>query len=266
MQLGMPTLIEHGDIRMAASLCRELGLAFIELNMNLPGVLQAVVSGDGRETDSLRELCAQYGVYYTIHLEEAFNVCDFNGAVAQAYRDTLKKVIHTAKALSCPVLNMHLNRGVYFTLPGEKAYLFERYQEHYTANIRKLREICEYELCGTDITVCIENTNGFASFEREALEYLLESEVIALTWDIGHSHAAGNVDEAFLLEHEDKLRHFHIHDAIGEKNHLPLATGDVDVHARLAIAKRNGCRCVIETKTEQALRQSVKWLRESAMA
>lgn len=265
MQFGMPTLIEHGNIREAASLCRELGLTFIELNMNLPDVLYAVVSGDDRETDNLLELCAQYGVYFTIHLEESFNVCDFNSAVAQAYGDTLEKTIRTAKVLNTPLLNMHLNRGVHFTLPDKKAYLFERYQTHYAACIRNLRELCEDAIDGADITVCIENTNGFASFEQEALKYLLQSEVFALTWDIGHSHTAANVDEAFLLEHENKLRHFHIHDAFGEKNHLPLAIGEVDIPARLAIAQRNSCRCVIETKTEQALRQSVKWLREYAL-
>ena len=265
MHLGMPTLIEHGDIREAASLCRELDLQFIELNMNLPGVLHALVSGSEEEIGSLNTIAKDYGVYFTIHLEEAFNICDFNSAVAQAYCDTLRQTIRAAKTLRSPLLNMHLNRGVYFTLPGQKAYLFERYQEHYWRCIRILRELCETEADDAKITVCIENTNGFAPFEREALEYLLQSEVFALTWDIGHSHAAGNADEAFLLTHGDKLRHFHIHDAIGEKNHLPLATGEVDIPARLAIAERCRCRCVIETKTEYALRQSVKWLREYAL-
>lgn len=34
MQLGMPTLIEMKSIEACAALCRELGLDFIELNMN----------------------------------------------------------------------------------------------------------------------------------------------------------------------------------------------------------------------------------------
>ena len=33
---GMPTLIETNTLRECAKLCSELGLDFIELNMNLP--------------------------------------------------------------------------------------------------------------------------------------------------------------------------------------------------------------------------------------
>lgn len=36
VQLGMPALIEIKSIEACAALCRELGLQFIELNMNLP--------------------------------------------------------------------------------------------------------------------------------------------------------------------------------------------------------------------------------------
>lgn len=53
----------------------------------------------------------------------------------------------------------------------------------------------------------------------------------------------------------------HIHDAIGGKNHLELGTGEIDLQDKLTIAKECGCRCVIETKTADALRKSVKWLR-----
>ena len=36
MRFGMPTLIETDTIEECAALCRELGLDFIEMNMNLP--------------------------------------------------------------------------------------------------------------------------------------------------------------------------------------------------------------------------------------
>lgn len=85
--------------------------------------------------------------------------------------------------------------------------------------------------------------------------------MFTLTWDIGHSHACKNIDERFLREHQGKLRHFHIHDAIGEKNHMTLGTGEIDLEGRLHIAERWNCRCVVETKTSEALRQSVEWLK-----
>ncbi len=36
MKLGMPTLIELNTLEDNAKLCKELGLDFIEINMNLP--------------------------------------------------------------------------------------------------------------------------------------------------------------------------------------------------------------------------------------
>ena len=36
LQFGMPTLIELDDLEDAMKLCNELGLSFVELNMNLP--------------------------------------------------------------------------------------------------------------------------------------------------------------------------------------------------------------------------------------
>ncbi|WP_259473503.1 hypothetical protein [Clostridium estertheticum] len=36
IDFGMPTLIETNSIESCVKLCKELGLDFIELNMNLP--------------------------------------------------------------------------------------------------------------------------------------------------------------------------------------------------------------------------------------
>ncbi|GFH95222.1 hypothetical protein IMSAGC003_01763 [Lachnospiraceae bacterium] len=36
MDLGMPTLIELPEVEDCAALCAELGLQFVELNMNMP--------------------------------------------------------------------------------------------------------------------------------------------------------------------------------------------------------------------------------------
>ena len=66
----------------------------------------------------------------------------------------------------------------------------------------------------------------------------------------------------FFLAHEDRLLHFHIHDGTETppRNHLALGDGDIDLPARLALARRRGARCVLETKTVEALKRSVGWL------
>ena len=64
---------------------------------------------------------------------------------------------------------------------------------------------------------------------------------------------------------KDRLIHFHIHDGKEEppKNHLALGDGDINLHERLNLAKERNARCVLETKTIEALKKSVKWLKEN---
>lgn len=95
MDLGMPTLIENRNLRENVELCRDVGLDFLELNMNMP-MYQADEIG---RIPGLIQMAEEYGIYYTIHLEENLNVCDFNEAVGGAYLDTVRKTIQIAEEL-----------------------------------------------------------------------------------------------------------------------------------------------------------------------
>jgi len=46
--------------------------AFVELNMNLPEY-----QADRLDVAALRRIAEKYGIYYTIHLDENLNPCDF---------------------------------------------------------------------------------------------------------------------------------------------------------------------------------------------
>ncbi|MCM1283250.1 MAG: sugar phosphate isomerase/epimerase [Muribaculaceae bacterium] len=259
MDYGMPTLIELDSLEETARLCQNLGLQFMELNMNLPSCQLEKLE----ETDLLSELKAKYDIYFTIHLDENLNVCDFNKLVAKAYTDTVFRTIQAARRLSVPILNLHMHPGVYFTLPDKKVYLFEKYSGSYRKAWQEFRDMCEDAIGGQNIRICIENTDGYREFEKNAIDMLLESPAFYLTWDIGHSHAANNIDEPFLIERKQKLTHFHIHDGLGKKNHLTLGSGDINLKQRLEIAETCNCRCVVETKTVEALKQSACWLTEN---
>ena len=91
---GMPTLIETSTLEECAKLCAELGLDFIELNMNLPQYQL-----DKINLNSLKSIADKYGIFYTIHLDENLNVCDFNSYVAEAYKKTVIDTIEIAKQL-----------------------------------------------------------------------------------------------------------------------------------------------------------------------
>lgn len=275
IQFGMPALIENNALEDNLSLCRGLGLRFVELNMNFPEYQIHRLE----QTDELYRAADGAGLYYTIHLDENLNVAEFNPLVAGAYLETVRRTIEAAKKLlplrdrygerSQPlVVNMHMNHGIYVTLPDRKVRMYDRNFETYFDAFVRFRELCEEWIGDSELAVCIENTDGFREYEKKAIGYLLESPKFGLTWDIGHSKAIGEADVPFLMARADKLRHFHIHDgtAGGGKgkgsSHLALGDGEIGIEERLSLAEERNARCVLETKTVAALKKSVNYLRE----
>ncbi len=259
MKFGMPTLIEIESLEDTLELCKNLGLDFVELNMNLPQYqIEAL-----ENTECFSRLAEKYGIFYTIHLDENLNVCDFNKAVADAYVQTVLRTIEIAKKLNISMLNMHMNHGVHFTLPHGKVQLFERYNDEYMNAWTEFRAACEKSIGNSNIKISIENTDGFRDYEMKAIEYLLDSRVFSLTWDVGHSQAVGNTDETFIIKHSGRLSHFHIHDGVSGKDHMTLGTGEVDLSQCLSVAEEHNASCVVETKTVKALKLSVEWLKNN---
>lgn len=257
MQFGMPTLIEIKSIETCAALCREVGLDFIELNMNMPEY-----QVDRVDTACLSEIADKYDIYYTIHLDENLNPCDFNRQVAEAYTETVLQTIEIAKKLAAPVLNMHMSKGVYFTLPEKKVYLFEEYMDEYLPKLAEFRDRCENAIGKANVKICIENSDGYdKGFLQKGLALLLESKEFALTFDIGHNAGIGGGDEKVLMKNKSKLWHMHIHDVREKRDHLAFGTGEQEILKYLHLAYRHNCRVVIETKTTEALKQSVDWIR-----
>lgn len=267
ISFGMPTLVENETLDLNIRLCRRLGLKFIELNMNFPEY-QLEQLEDGVK---LTRAAEEAGIYYTIHLDENLNPADFNPLVAQAYLETVRRTVTAAKKLlplidrygnGPMILNMHLHHGVHITLPDRKVQLYERDHSRYMADCRRFRDLCREWIGGAPLLIAVENTDGFRTYEKDAVEMFLEYPCFGLTWDIGHSAATGEKDLPFIMAHEDRLVHFHIHDGTYRppRDHLAAGDGEIDLSARLGVALSHHCRCVLETKTSHALKKTVEWL------
>jgi len=257
MKFGMPTLIELDSLQKNVALCCELGLSFIEINMNLP-LFQ--ISG-------LKTLRSLPDIEITLHLPEELNVWDFNHIIRGAYLKVVEDTIEIAMDKNIKILNMHMNPGVYFTLPDRKIFLFRKYKGKYLDNTRIFAEKISEMLRETEITVCIENTGIYDNdFICESVQQLLTYDCFKLTWDTGHDYSSGNKDTAFIKEHSDKLRHLHLHDAVGCRNHLQLGAGELNIEEILSEAGDCVEKVVLETKTVAGLIQSVKYLKERTLS
>lgn len=258
MRYGTPTMIETDTLRRCAEVAREQGLDFVELNINFPQYQLSML-----DPEELKSLAKEFGIGYTLHLDDEMSIADFNDYVAEGYLKTVLDAISLAKKVGIPVLNMHLSRGAKYTLPDRVVYFFEAYREDYLKKIARFRDACTAAIGDAPITICVENTAGWLEFQRAAVELLLESPAFGLTYDIGHNYCAKNADENWLLAHQDRLRHFHIHDSRdGHKDHLALGTGELDVKRYLNLARDLGCTVVLEVKTVDGLGESVNWMKQ----
>jgi len=272
IEFGMPTLIENRTLTENIALCKELGLSFVELNMNFPEYQIDKIE----DAECFCKHANEAGIYYTIHLDENLNIADFNPLVREAYLETVRRTIEVAKQFvelknkygnkDQPVtINMHMHHGIYITLPDKKVQMYERDFATYITAFQYFVKSCEKWIGDSDIRIAIENTDGFRDYEKRAIEHMLGSDCFVLTWDIGHSKATKEVDVPFMLLHKDKLKHFHIHDGKENppKNHLALGDGEINLTERLSLAKECRARCVLETKTIKALRKSVEWIEKN---
>lgn len=255
---GMPTLIELKSTGEAASLCRELGLEFIELNMSFPQY-----QPEEMDISALKRLRDEYGIFYTVHLDESLDPCSVNPGIAQVYTQTALKTVELAKELEIPTLNMHLLRGIFVTLPDRRTYVYAENEELYLDNMRRFRDKMTQAIGCSPVRFAVENTDGYdLPFLRRAIDLLLESPAFMLTFDIGHDHAINNIDEPVIMARHERLIHMHMHDAVGTKVHQALGDGEMDIPRFIRLADEHDCRVVLETKTVEALKKSVAWLKD----
>lgn len=258
---GMPTLMEITEVEETVSLCAQLGLSFVELNTNFPMHQPHLLAAD-----RLNQLAEQYGIFYTIHLNDEMAVAEFNPNVSGGYRQMVLEVIDLAKKIGVKKLNMHMYDGGKYTMPDKIVRFYDAYREDYLREMTAFRDMCEAAIGDSGIQICIENTNGFRDYQLAALEILLESPVFALTLDIGHNYCAAGVDEAFVLAHKQQLCHMHVHDAKApNSDHLALGEGDLDLGRFLSLADEQNCSVVLEVKTVAGLRKSAEWIKKAGL-
>ncbi len=257
MKLGMPTLVECKDLFTCCRVAKELGLDFVEINTSFPQYLPS--SLDAAE---IRALGASEGLSFTIHADEQLNPFDFNTAVSECYFGVMRETIRFAREIGAGVINMHLLRGVYVTLPGKVVLLSDLYREEYLTRVGAFIETCEREIGDAPLKIAIENvdSNPFTESQTAALELFMRSEKFGLTLDTGHEHCLDYADSHVFSRYPDKLIHMHLHDAEGRSAHLPLGTGKVKIADKLALLG-DDATCLIEVKTVAGLRDSLAYLK-----
>lgn len=256
MKYGMPALVECKDITECAYVAKQNGLDFVEINMSFPQYIPQ--NSDAHLYEKLAREC---GIFYTVHADEQLNPFDFNPEVSACYFKVMADCIDFAKEIGAKVINMHLLKGVYVTLPDKVILLSDVYKDVYIERVKAFIAMCEEKLCGSDLKIAIENvdSNPFTESQIKALEYFMKSDSFGLTLDVGHDDCLGGKDRHIFEKYPEKLIHMHLHDSDGKHPHLPLGEGRIDIKSKLDMLK-DDTTCLVEVKTIEGLFKSKKYL------
>ena len=261
MKFGMPALVECKDITECVEVAVQNSLDFVEINMSFPQYIP-----ENSDAQLYQRLARECGIFYTIHADEQLNPFDFNPTVSECYFKVFSDCIEFAKKIGAPVINLHLLKGVYVTLPEKVILLTDVYEDVYLEWVKAFISMCEEKIGDAPLRIAIENvdSNPFTESQVKALELFMKSPVFGLTLDVGHDDCMGGKDRHVFEKYPEKLIHMHLHDSDGKHPHLPLGSGKIDIASKIRMLT-DSSTCLIEVKTIKGLSESTKYLKEKGI-
>ena len=253
MKLGMPTLVELDSLEQNIELCQKLQLNFIEINMDLPYCFPNRINWE--------EIKKYKDIELTVHLSEILDIGNINEDVRKQQINLIKEqILFLKKKAAIKRYNLHLNKGVYFTLPNKNIYIYEKYEKEYLDSIRKsFKELSEFAV-EQEVCICLENTT-ITSNIKKAFKEVINYSNIYYTLDVGHDMKNAEQASRIFMENPSKIKHLHIHDFDGKADHLELGTGKIDIKKYLSFCKENNCYGVIEIKRREELEKSINYIK-----
>ena len=245
----MPILVEFHSFSENIDLCKKLNLDFIELNLDIPYCFI-----DKLDTNSLKNN------NFTIHLSEKFDVGELNNSLRNFYLNEIEKIISFGTKYNIFKYNLHLDPGIHFSLPDKKIFIYEEYIDDYLRAYEDSCNILSKIANKYNATILFENVK-VESYTLKVIDIIAKYDNLFFTLDLGHNIRYGNLAKEKFMQYSDKIKHIHLHDFNGSKDHQELFTGLLNVKEELNFCKQHNLDVLIEVKRKEELINSVNKLR-----
>lgn len=245
----MPILVEFHSLSENIDLCKKLNLDFIELNLDIPYCFI-----DRLDTNSLKNN------NFTIHLSEKFDVGELNNSLRNFYLNEIEKIISFGTKYNIFKYNLHLDPGIHFSLPNKKIFIYEEYIDDYLRAYEDSCNILSKIANKYNATILFENVK-VESYTLKVIDLIAKYDNLFFTLDLGHNIRYGNLAKEKFMEYSNKIKHIHLHDFNGSKDHQELFTGLLNVKEELNFCKQHNLDVLIEVKRKEELINSVNKLR-----
>jgi sugar phosphate isomerase/epimerase len=251
MKVGMPVLYEYNSVLENIELAKALGLDFIELNLNFSYCRQQL-----ENPEELNHLLITNHLEATLHFYDEADFASYP-EVVDAYMLLLEKYATLGAKAKIKLINIHINEGPIVTISGQKNYIYEKEYTTYIENIKQrlhqAREICERN----HMDLVLENVYVPHHIQKTYVE--LWKEGFDFNYGIGHDNNDGDRLQKVLQTTPIKFKEYHIHDGNRKTCHLALGEGTIDISKFKREAEKNKAYVVLEVKSSEDLRKSVKY-------
>lgn len=244
----MPILVEFHSLEENLKLFQKLNLDFIELNLDIPYCFPENI-----ETNLLNNN------NFTIHLSEKFDVGELNNSLRKFYLSEIEKIISFGTKHNIFKYNIHLDPGIHFSLPDKKIFIYQEYLNDYLNAYKDSCDTLSKIASKYNATILFENVK-IESYTLKAIEVISNYENLFFTLDLGHNIRYGNIAKEQFLKYENKIKHIHLHDFNGSKDHQELFTGLLNTKEELDFCNKHNLDVLIEVKRKEELINSVNKL------
>ena len=244
----MPILVEFHSLEENLKLFQKLNLDFIELNLDIPYCFPENIETALLDSNA-----------FTIHLSEKIDVGELNDALRKFYLNEIERIISFGTKHNILKYNIHLDPGIHFSLPDKKIFIYEEYLSDYLNAYKNSCDTLSKIANKYNATILFENVK-IESYTLKAIEVISNYENLFFTLDLGHNIRYGNIAKEQFLKYESKIKHIHLHDFNGSKDHQELFTGILDIKKELDFCDKHNLDVLIEVKRKEELINSVNKL------
>lgn len=257
MKFGLPIFIDIKTLDEHVEICRESGLSFIEIDMD-------IYQFNMDKIDSLFENINKVNdIYFNISLPVSYDFGSFESGLRGLYRDNLNAIIEKSEKNRVHSINYTINPGIGYSFFEDQVYLYDKhfkdFKENTLESLSKVIESCDSK--GIDFLI---KNNGFwyRNYMRKIINYLLGFKRVGLTWDIVNDAASDYKEKIFIMENLHRIKSLYISDYLNDHRNQPLFSGNIDLSSYFSIAKRINADVLIDVKTLNEFKNSLKLLRD----
>jgi sugar phosphate isomerase/epimerase len=233
-----------------------LGLAGAEINLNFQSFFPENLKPE--IIDEWREAVDSSDTWISFHAPVDISLISRHDSIREASAGRMCGFIDLALRLGGRRFTFHPGRAV-FLRPSRDELLFfrKKYPRHLTdAFLNSLTEIIKTSY--KRIQLLIEQTHTLDQPMMEIIQRFADEGMIAFAYDTAHG-----TDDSFIDDHLKHIRCCHLNDRRGDRSHLPLGNGEINLIPVIEKLSETDCDFVIETGRYDDVKKSIDFLKSN---